>query len=176
MPFGRINKTEKDQIEKQHLPLLLEALHQPRPVDCLGTGAKEVHDVGAIVSLAFHDERFLPEQLFDGRDLDGHAEYFGFDGVVEPSVVYATQPIAGAENEIYMIGALLGLREPVGKRDLRPVAGESERLQRFLDVGAADEEIEVLRLANDPGVVQYRVGSPDEDRDGGVAGHGGRAA
>ena len=74
-----------------------------------------------------------------------------------------------------MIVALLCLREPVRKGDLCPVAGECERLERLVDIGASHEEIEVLRLANDAGVVQDRVRATDQKRDARVAQHVQRA-
>src|SRR3954469_6361266 len=126
VPLGWVDEVEENEIEESYLPLLIEALHQPRPIDILGAGAEDVHDVGAVVALALHHERLLPDQLLDGRDLHRYAEDLGFHGVLEPCVVDTCESVARAENEIDVIAALPGLGEPVREGDLRPVAGEGQ--------------------------------------------------
>jgi hypothetical protein len=95
--------------------------------------------------------------------------------VVEPIVVDSTDAIARGKNEIDMVSGLMRLGKPVRERDLGAIPGITQRGQRAIEVGALDEEIEVLRVANDSGVLEIRVLSPHEEGDMRVAQHVERA-
>ena len=176
MALRRVHEPEEDEVGEPQLPLRREAAQEAVPVERLGAGPEHVRDVRAVVALALHDERLLPEQLFDGRDLHRHSEHVGFRGEVEPIVVDAAEAVARCEDQVHRVVALFGLREPVRKGDLGMVSALAERAQSGVQIGPLDEEIEVLRLPDDAGVVEQRVRSPDEKGDASVAEHVKRAA
>jgi len=82
--------------------------------------------------------------------------------VLEPAVVDARDAIARRPDEIDEIIALERLRQPVGEGSLGAIAALGQRLERGPQIFIANEEIEVLGIAGDPGVVQERVRTADE--------------
>jgi hypothetical protein len=134
-----------------------------------------VHDVRTVEPLALHDERLLPEQLLARYDLHRHAEHLRLDRVLEPTVVNGAGAVAGAEHEIDEVLVPPRLREPVREGELGSVARRLECLHRAIEVGAAKEEVEVLRVAHDPRVLEEGVRAADEEGYGRVAEHVQRA-
>src|SRR5439155_2422625 len=116
--------------------------------------ADEMHDVGAIESLALHHKRLLPEKLLDGRDLHRHAEDFRLQRVREPIVVDLAHAVAGAEYEVHVIAGLVCLREPVREGDLRAISAITEPIERAVEISAAQEQIEILRIAHDASILE----------------------
>ena len=150
MTLRRIDEAEQHEVRQQQLPVRLEAQHHAIPVERLGARAQDVRDVGAVVALALHHERLLPEQLFDRRDLHRHAEDVGFERVREPHVVDAADAVARAEDEVDDVVALLGLGEPVRERDLGVIARPARNASSAgIEVVLLEEEVEVLRFADD---------------------------
>ena len=105
-----------------------------------------------------------------------HAEHISLHGELEPHVIHPAHAVAGGEHEVHHVLTVGGLREPVRKGDLRPVARFTQRLERGLDVVLAHEQIEVLCLAHDARVLEQRMRSAHEERDARVAQHVERAA
>src|SRR5205085_10292212 len=101
--FRRIDEREERQVGQKQRPVSVEAPQEPLPVDRLGAVTDDVHDVRTVEALTLHHKTFLPEKLLNWRDLDRHAEDVGVERVREPIVVYAADPVARAEDEVYVI-------------------------------------------------------------------------
>jgi hypothetical protein len=134
-----------------------------------------VHDVGAVEPLALHDERLLPDQLLAGNDLHRHAEHLRLHRVVEPAVVDLAHAVAGVEHQVDEVIVLPCLAEPVGEGELGAVARVPQRAHRAIHVRATEEEVEVLRVADDSRVLEEGVRAADEKWHRGVAEHVERA-
>jgi hypothetical protein len=88
--------------------------------------------------------------------------------VLEPEVVDAGDTIPRAEDDIHEITALMGFAEPVREAHLGAVATERKRLERAVEVLAHDEQIEILRVADDARIVQESVRATHQERHSGV--------
>jgi hypothetical protein len=85
--------------------------------------------------------------------------------VLEPEVVDFGHAVARAEDQVDESVIVVGLAEPVREVALDLVAGRGQRLQRPLEVAHVDEQVEVLGMADDPGVAGEGVGAADQERD-----------
>ena len=155
--LGWIYEHEHRQVREQQRPVAIEPTQDALPIDDVRAVPHEVHHVRTVEALALHDEGFLPEKLLDGSDLDGHPKHVGFQRALEPRVVNATDPVAGAENEIHVIARLVRLGQPVREADLDAIAGVAKGAERALQVVASQEQVEILRVPNDAGVLEIRV-------------------
>ena len=84
--------------------------------------------------------------ISSGRtELDRHAEHFLVDRVREPLVVDFGDGVAGAEDDVDELVAVMRLGQPVGEGDLGLEAGALQHVENALQVARADEDVEVLR-------------------------------
>src|SRR5215470_12971148 len=58
-----INVTEQYQMAEQHAPVRTKATNQMRPIEFLCATLKNVRNVSAVETLAFHDVRFHPNHF-----------------------------------------------------------------------------------------------------------------
>ena len=149
--------------------MFAEARQQPRPVDLLLAGANEVQDVSAVEALALHEKRLRPDHFLDGHQPHRKAQRFVPLRIRKPLVVDFRHAVAAGENDVdeeLALASAVRLAEPVRKRELgrNPVFGE--HVWSTLSQSAApDEEIEVLRVSADAGVVDERVRAADKKID-----------
>src|SRR5215470_6113130 len=129
---------------QEYAPVRTEAAHEPLPVHQARTMAEQVCDIGAVVSLAFHDERLGPDHLFCRHQLDGDAQDSLVHGMRKPLVVDFCQPIAGVIDHIDELLAVMGLGEPVMERDLRSESAASQYLEHATQIARSGENVEVL--------------------------------
>ena len=146
--------------------MLAEALAQPVPVERPGARVQEVRDVGAVVALALHHERLRPDHLLDRAEQDRHVQHARGHRVVEPVVVHHADAVARVEDQVHVIAALADLAEPVREGQLGVAAQLlTQMVKRFLDVGAAHEEVEVLHEPPDAQVALERVPAAHQEVD-----------
>jgi len=77
-----------------------------------------VRDVGAVEALALHDERLGPDGFFRRAELHRNAKDFLLDGVLEPAVVDFGDAVAGVENDVNEVLAVMRFGEPMVEGDL----------------------------------------------------------
>jgi Icc-related predicted phosphoesterase len=122
-----------------------------------------VGDVGAVETLALLNQRFGPQHLLDRREFDRPLEDASGGGVLEPVLVDAREAGAGAVDDVDEVLAAVRLAEPVRKRHVGREAGSIEGAKSGVEVGRANEDVEVLGVTLDPGVGGKGVGAADED-------------
>src|ERR1051326_3974213 len=166
--LARIDEREQNEMREQRAPVRTEALDEALPIELLARRANHVRDVRAVEALALHDQSLRPDHLLGRNQLDVHVEHFLSHRELEPSVVDTRDAVARAENQIDEVLAFVGLAEPVRKRQLRVVSRALKRRLRARKIVAADEDVEVFRMALDAGVTRERVRAADEMRDAGL--------
>src|SRR2546423_9536482 len=149
MPLRWIDETEVHEVAEEQLPIVSEAGNEARPIHCFGTGAENVREISAIVTLAFHDERLLPEELLHRSDLHRHSEDIGLVRASEPLIVDVADAVAGTEYQVDGVVPFFRLCQPMWEGDFRVVAALAKRAERRVEVRAANENVEVLRFPND---------------------------
>src|SRR5206468_2474039 len=107
-----------------------------------------------------------PDHLFDRAEQDRDVQDARGDRVIEPVVVHDADPVARVEDEVDVVSALADLAEPVREGELG-VASEAlaEMVERLLDVGGAEKQIEVLHEPTDAQIPLERVTAADEEFD-----------
>ncbi len=115
-----------------------------RPFDFLCAAPKNMRDVGAIEPFAFHDVRLHPNHFFRCAKFHMQALQFIILGALEPRVIDFAQSVAGAKDQINVIPAAPGFREPMRKWFFRFVSGASKRIQGWIDMIRPNVQIEVF--------------------------------
>ena len=145
----RIHVWKQHEVRQEHAPVLAEARQQPRPVDLLLTRADEVQHVGAVEALALHQERLRPDHLFDRHQAHREAQRFVAHALVNHSSSTSATPlppekIRSTKNSRwrppYALPSQWGNVSSVVDAFVR------EHARGRVPVGAADEEIEILRV------------------------------
>jgi hypothetical protein len=80
--------------------------------------------------------------------------------VGEPEVVDHGHAVSRAEDEVDEALAGIGLGQPVRERALRGEPGLPEGGERRLALVSAYEDVQILRVADDTGVLGERLGPP----------------
>ena len=131
--------------------------------------AQDVRDVAAVEPFAFHHERLRPDHLLGGGQVHGHFEDTDGTPCASQSSSTSTRPLPPAK--------IRSTKWPFSKRFSKPVrehqfaahALRGERLDHARPVGAPHEQIQIFRVADQPGVVLEGVGAADEVRNPGLA-------
>src|SRR5262249_8479521 len=85
--------------------------------------------------------------------------------VTEPRFVHAADAVARTEYDIDEVIAVKCLREPVGVGDLSLIPCVDQQIEDAAMVLGLAEDIEVLRVAGDAGVLPQRMRAPDHEGD-----------
>ena len=71
-------------------PLLITA----SPIETPAAGIEEMSDIGAVIPLARHNQRFRPDHLFGWADFERQAQNFALICVFKPSVIHRCDAVA----------------------------------------------------------------------------------
>ena len=125
-------------------------------------------DVGAVIALPLHDERFRPNHLRDRTNLLRSAENLSRLGIFEPVIIDRGDAVPGAENDIDKIISLIDLGEPMRKSELDLKTRSTEKFENRPNVSPAHENIQVLGIAPDSGVMFQGERAADQERSFGL--------
>src|SRR5687767_7179961 len=116
--------------------MFTEAAQQSIPIQFVALRVEQVSDIGAIVTLALHDEGFLPDRFLNRTKFYRPAENFSLRRSFKPAFVNLAEPVAGVEDDVDELSAvvIIGLAEPVRERDFSPEAAAVKRRQRALEI------------------------------------------
>src|ERR1041384_7756765 len=120
--FAGINKTEKDQVAEQDLPVCSKTPEQSTPVQFRAARTHQVRNVRAVVALPFHDEALGPDQLFGWAQLYRGSENFAWHRMVKPIVIDFAEPISRIENNIADVIASENFPQPMRETQLRAIS------------------------------------------------------
>jgi hypothetical protein len=116
----------------------------------VGARTQEVHHVGAVVALPLLHESLGPEDLLGRAEVDVAPQDLPLHGVAGTRGRPPPRPVPRAVDQVHEQPVLeVGLGQPVGEGALAAGAGGREHAQGGVHVAAAEEEIEVLRVADD---------------------------
>jgi hypothetical protein len=121
--------------------------------------------VGAVIALALHNESLRPDHFFHGTDPSGGAEGTSGFGVSKPIVIDHGDAISGAENDIDKIIPAINFCQPMGESQLCPESRSLQMLESGLNMSRAHENIQILGIAPNPGVIFQGKGASDEKGD-----------
>src|SRR5439155_23854979 len=139
-------EAEENDVREQCPPVAAVTVEEAAPVEPVADGPDEVGDVGAVEALAFHDQPLRPDHLLRRDELDVHLEDLAGDGALEPELVDDGDAVAGAEDEVDEVLPFPSLADPVREGELGAIAGGLKKPAGAVEVGAADEDVEVLGL------------------------------
>src|SRR6266545_998693 len=159
-----VREPEEEDVREEDLPVPLEANEEPVPVELVAARAEQVVHVGAVVALALEDEGLRPDHLLHRREQDLDAHDLRPARVAEPEVVHHGDAVSGGEDEVDVPLAPVRLADPARVRHLGPEPGALEDSERLLDIALAQEDVEVLRVPEDAGVLEQRVRPRHEER------------
>src|SRR6266536_2922599 len=163
--LAREGEPVQDDLGEQHLPVPVEAREEAIPVHLVAAGADEVRHVVAVEALPLAHERLRPDHLLGRREQHGAPHDLCRPRVLEPGIVHRAEAVAGREDEVDEPLASVALPDPDRVQELGPEPRALEGPECRLEVAPAQEDVEVLRVPEDPRVLEERVGARDDVRD-----------
>src|SRR6266536_67786 len=163
--LAREGEPVQDDLGEQHLPVPVEAREEAIPVHLVAAGADEVRHVVAVEALPLAHERLRPDHLLGRREQHGAPHDLCRPRVLEPGIVHRAEAVAGREDEVAEPLAAVALPDPDRVQELGPEPRALEGPECRLEVAPAQEDVEVLRVPEDPRVLEERVGARDDVRD-----------
>ena len=139
-----------------------DAVDQPLPVERVAEAENQVQDVGDVVPVPLADEQPVPDQLLGRRDAHRHRGQDARPAVLDPVLVDERDAVAHPVDQIDEVLAEGRLGEPVRVLEPRDEPGRAQRARGRDDRCRLEEQIEVLGLAVDAGVLVDGVGAGDD--------------
>src|SRR3569833_4200191 len=126
---------------EQNAPVRTETGEQARPVELPSPRMQQMHDIGAVVALAFHHIGLRPDNFFRRTNPGRYAQHLGSGCMLEPKVVHDGTAIAGTEDQVDVSILEMNFTPPVRMSQLGFVAEVQKRFADAFEIGAADKKI-----------------------------------
>src|SRR3569832_1808659 len=85
---------------EQNAPVRTDTGEQARPVELPSPRMQQMHDIGAVVALAFHHIGLRQDNFFRRTNPGRYAQHLGSGCMLETKVVYDGNAIAGIEDQV----------------------------------------------------------------------------
>src|SRR5712692_8868329 len=154
---GGEGEAERDEVAEQDRPVVAEPIQDVAPVELRAPAAQQVVDVRAVEAFPLLDVPLLPDHLLGRDDERLPVEDRGARGPPFPFLVDGPDAVARGEDEVDEVRPGERLRDPHRVGHLGAVPGPREQLQGVADAILAQEQVEVLGVAPQPGVRAHRV-------------------
>jgi hypothetical protein len=128
-----------------------------------------VSDVGAVVATTVEHQQLRSDHFFRCQHPHRLAEQLALSGVREPGFVHGRSAVGHVEDDVDEVLAGVGFGQPVRISHFRLETRRRQRAQRFRQVALAQENVDVLGVADYPGPDAQGVGTADQERDLGGA-------
>src|SRR4051794_31676 len=144
---------------EQYPPIGTESAKQMFPIDFVGAAFNQMSYISAVVSLAFHDERFHPNDLFGSAEFHFLAQQLAIACSIKPGLIYATQTVSGSENQIDHVVAAFRLGQPMWERLFAFITARLKYRERPIQIARLKKQIEIFGVARNAGVHTESVGT-----------------
>ena len=131
------------------------------PLHYVTGGVNDVRDVCPVEALTTCDEKLRRDQLFGGQCLCRNSENFGERGTIDPRLVDTDNCVAHPGNQIHEIVPAAHFGQPDRIADLAMKTVLLEKLNRARHVLRGEEDIEILSVTPDAGMLVKRKGARD---------------
>ena len=165
MPLARVDESEVEERDQQHLPIQLHMTEQPAPIDCVVALQDHVGDVRHIVAVMILDEDLRPNELRRWNELDGRAKQLRFRRIDEPFIGDVGGDGRHVGNDVDEQVAARDAIEPAFIDDLHVEPALLAKMEHFQRVAGLGENVHILGRAVDAGVARQRISARDQERD-----------